>query len=47
MDKWQMKKNKENVCDCGTPHHPHRMGSNVWCMNHPTGPTEEDYKNRR
>jgi len=45
IDNWAMKKNKENMCDCGNPHFPHRAGSSVWCVQHPTGPTEEDYKN--
>jgi len=40
-----MKKNKERMCDCGNPPYPHRKASSVWCMQHPTGPTEEDYKN--
>ena len=46
FDKWQTKKNKEAMCDCGNPHYPHRTGSTVWCIQHPTGPTEEDYKGR-
>lgn len=47
IDKWQMKKNKEATCDCGSPHYPHRKGTTVWCIYHPTGPTEDDYRNRR
>lgn len=46
MDKWQMKKNKENICHCGEPHYPHREGATVWCLKHKTGPTEDDYKQR-
>ena len=35
-------------CNCdGLPWDgPHRKGSNVWCINHPTGPTKEDYEER-
>jgi hypothetical protein len=48
VDKWQMKKNKENLCYCDAlPNSaPHRAGSTVWCTQHPTGPTEEDYIQR-
>lgn len=46
MDKWQMKKNKENVCDCGEPWFPHRAGSTVWCIESKKDPTEDDIKSR-
>lgn len=46
MDKWQMKKNKENVCLCAALTFPHRAGSTVWCVEHKTGPTEDDQKAR-
>ena len=46
IDKWQRAKNRENVCNCGDPHFPHRAGSTVWCTQHPTGPSEEDYRER-
>jgi len=41
-----MKKNKENVCWCDAYTHPHRPASSVWCSEHPTGPTDEDYEDR-
>ena len=44
LDRWQMEKNKKTVCRCGGAPYPHREGSVVWCMHHPTGPTEEDYE---
>jgi len=37
---------KKNTCHCDGLHYPHRKGSSVWCREHPTGPTEEDYKMR-
>lgn len=48
MDKWQMKKNKENVCLCAAFIHPHRSGSGsgVWCVESKNEPTEDDYKAR-
>lgn len=48
-DKWQRRKNrdKDNLCWCdGLPFTPHRKASTVWCMSHPTGPTEKDYLER-
>lgn len=44
LDTYQMKKNKQNTCNCGQPHFPHQAGSSVWCIEHKTGPSEEDYK---
>lgn len=41
-----MKKNKENTCNCGHLDYPHQAGSSVWCIEHKTGPTEDDYKTR-
>jgi DNA-directed RNA polymerase subunit RPC12/RpoP len=35
---------RKHTCTCSGLHFPHRRASSVWCMNHPTGPTEEDYK---
>ena len=46
MDKWQMKKNKENVCLCAAYHFPHRAGSGVWCVESKKEPSEDDYKSR-
>jgi len=46
MDKWQMKKNKENVCLCAAYIFPHRAGSGVWCVESKNEPTEDDYKAR-
>ena len=41
-------RDKTRNCNCdGFPWDgPHRRGSSVWCENHPTGPTEEDYRDR-
>ena len=46
LDKWQMKKNKEDVCLCAAYTFPHRPGSSVWCVESKIEPTEEDYKQR-
>ena len=46
LDKWQMKKNKENICDCGEPHYPHREGETLRFIKLKTGPTEDVYKAR-
>lgn len=48
------RKNREfkgKVCYCGelvgkNGPYPHRPGSSVWCREHPTGPTEQDYIER-
>jgi len=42
------KRNKARTCWCdglegGYPHH---KGTSVWCIYHPTGPSEEDYIER-
>ena len=46
LDNYQMKLNKKNMCECGDPYFPHRKGSSVWCTEHTTGPTEDDFKHR-
>lgn len=53
VDKWQRKKNRDsdNLCYCDglwftERGSPHRAGSSVWCKQHPTGPTEQDYIDR-
>lgn len=39
--------NKRSVtCHCDGVSYPHRVASTVWCREHLTGPTDEDYKNR-
>ncbi len=42
---------KEETCHCSGPPYdpqhtetPHRRGSSVWCEQHPTGPTSEDWE---
>jgi hypothetical protein len=32
VDAWQMKKNKENTCNCNAFHYPHRAGSDFMCI---------------
>ena len=44
-------RNKARNCFCdGLPwsqhNGPHHKGSSVWCIHHPTGPTDEDYRDR-
>ena len=34
------------TCYCDGYHFPHRVGGGVWCRSHPTGPTEEDVRDR-
>ena len=46
LDRWQMKRNKQNTCLCAAYPFPHQAGSSVWCEQHPTGPTEEDQRHR-
>lgn len=46
IDKWQKKKNKENICTCGEPHYPHREGATVWCIKSKKQPSEDDHKSR-
>lgn len=36
----------DRVCHCDGYPHPHRIGGGVWCIKHPTGPTDEDYMDR-
>ncbi len=48
-DVWQERKNKErdNLCYCNQlPFTPHRKASTVWCVEHPTGPTDDDFRER-
>ncbi len=37
---------KKVICKCDGLSFPHRAGSSVWCKQHKTGPTEEDYRSR-
>lgn len=34
------------TCHCDGLHHPHRSGSDVFCINHPHGPTDSDFEAR-
>ena len=45
-DKYRDKKENKNNCNCDAYWFPHRPGSSPFCIQHPTGPTEEDYKER-
>lgn len=36
----------DRVCRCDGYWFPHRRGGGVWCIHHPTGPTDEDYRER-
>jgi len=40
---WLTRTGVFDTCDCGEYHFPHRKGGGVWCVHHPTGPTEEDF----
>ena len=40
------KESKKNTCYCDGLPYPHRAGSTVWCREHPTDPSEEDYVTR-
>lgn len=43
VDMYRFKKeHKKTLCNCDAFHFPHRAGSSVWCIHHPTGPTEQD-----
>lgn len=46
VDRWQRRANRSNTCNCNGLPYPHRGGSSVWCMQHPTGPAERDYQDR-
>lgn len=40
-------RNAARTCYCDGPGpFPHHAGTSVWCREHPTGPTEEDYRSR-
>lgn len=44
-------RNRKRNCRCdGLPWSmaggPHHKGSSVWCIHHPTGPTDEDFEDR-
>lgn len=39
-------RNKARTCRCDELPYPHKKGSTVWCRHHPTGPTEDDYRDR-
>lgn len=45
---WHRKKkeHKKNLCSCYGYSFVHRKGGGVWCEQHPTGPTEQDYIDR-
>jgi len=43
---WKTKTGSYAICACDGIHHPHKPGSNVWCEQHKTGPTEQDFKDR-
>jgi hypothetical protein len=45
-DKAQETRNKANTCTCDGLPYPHRKGSDVWCVEHETGPSDEDYRRR-
>lgn len=34
------------TCFCDGVHFPHRKAGTVWCIHHPTGPTDQDYEER-
>lgn len=40
------KRNKARTCNCDGYSFPHRKACGVWCNEHPTGPTSDDYKER-
>lgn len=40
------KEGKRYTCHCDGVHYPHRRGSLIWCIHHPTGPTEADFMDR-
>lgn len=40
------RRNKARTCHCDGLSHPHKRGSDVWCRQHPTGPSEEDQRVR-
>jgi predicted RNA-binding Zn-ribbon protein involved in translation (DUF1610 family) len=44
----ERKRTKAQLCMCDgmVGGWPHRRGSSVWCSGHPTGPTEQDFKER-
>ena len=46
VDWYRKKKENKAPCKCDGYHYPHRKGGGVWCKNHPTGPSEQDYLNR-
>jgi hypothetical protein len=37
---------RERTCKCDGLPYPHKKGTTVWCTHHPTGPTEEDWRDR-
>lgn len=40
------KEHKGNTCYCNGYWFPHRKGGGVWCVEHPTGPSEEEMRER-
>ena len=44
VDAYRMtKEHKRVLCKCDGLPYPHRAGSSIWCREHPTGPTEQEY----
>lgn len=40
------KRNSARTCYCDGLSYPHKKGSSVWCKEHLTGPSNEDYEER-
>lgn len=39
---WKTRSGVFDTCHCDGYWFPHRKGGGVWCVEHPTGPTEHD-----
>lgn len=46
ITKRKKRERRAETCRCDGVHYPHRKGSIIWCKQHPTGPTEQDYQDR-
>ena len=45
-DRFRNEQELRAVCTCDGYWFPHRPGGGVWCEQHPTGPTEEEMRER-
>ena len=45
-DTYRDNKELKATCHCDGYHYPHRPNTGVWCINHKTGPSQQDFEDR-